>query len=175
MNMGKLVLTIAIGLLTSCGTLKESEDESKGGARLREYEASFRPSDYDLPLKDFFPETHGPAGNDTTGTGSRIPPQPPELIQGYRVQIFATSSYDDATNMKETVEAQFPDEWFYLVYDAPTYKLRVGNFIERYKADRFAKTLAEKGYKDAWVVLEKVYKEPPPRPPQTPDQQNLKK
>ena len=173
--MGKLGLTIAIGLLMSCGALKESGDDSRSAAKLREYEASFRPSDYDLPLKDFFPETHGPAGGDTTGTASHLPAQPLDLIQGYRVQIFATSSYDDATNMKETVEAQFPDEWFYLVYDAPTYKLRVGNFIERYQADRFAKTLAEKGYKDAWVVLEKVYKEPPPRPPQTPDQQPPKK
>jgi hypothetical protein len=73
--------------------------------------------------------------------------------------------------MKADAETQFPEEWFYVVYDAPTYKVRAGNFLERYEADRFGKLLAEKGYRDAWVVPEKVYKDAPPRPPQTPDQQ----
>jgi hypothetical protein len=161
--MERLPLVIGVLLLTSCGAIKESEDDAESRGRLKEYEASFHPSEYDQPVGDFFPETHNPTSNDTSSPTTDLPPQPQELIQGYRVQVFATSGYDYVTKMKETVEAQFPDEWFYLVYDPPTYKLRAGNFLERYEADRFARVHAEKGYKDAWVVPERVNKNPPLR------------
>ena len=165
--MERLSLVIGILLLTSCGALKESEEETKSKRKLKEYEASFRPSEYDQPVRDFFPETRGPTGKDTTTATSDLPPRSQELIQGYRVQIFTTSGYDDVTAMKEMLESQFPDEWFYIVYDAPTYKLRVGNFLERYEADRFVRLVAEKGHKDAWVVPERVYRNPPIRPAPT--------
>jgi hypothetical protein len=168
--MGRTSLVVGIIVLASCGAIKETEDEASR-AKLKEYEASFRPSDYDQPLRDFFPDANlGTAGD--SGSISPISiPQPLELTQGYRVQVFATTDFDEATQTKATVEAQFPDEWFYLVYDSPTYKLRAGNFIERYEADRFAKTIAEKHYRDAWVVPERVYKNPPPRSAQTQDMQ----
>lgn len=161
--MGKLSLVMGILLLTGCGASKESEDNAGSSGRLREYEAAFRPSEYDQPPADFFPETHDPTRKDTSNPTTDLPAQPQELIQGYRVQVFATTGYDDVTRLKGAVEAQFPDQWFYLVYDAPTYKLRAGNFLERYEADRFARVLAEKGYRDAWVVPEKVNKNPPLR------------
>jgi hypothetical protein len=162
-SMERISLIVGILLLASCGAIKESEDDKKSNGNLKQYEATFRPSEYDQPLSDFFPEPHGPASKDTGSTSTNPLPQSQELIQGYRVQIFATSNYDDVTKMKESVESQFPDEWFYVVYDAPTYKLRVGNFLERYEADRFVRVITEKGYKDAWVVPERVYKSPPLR------------
>ncbi|HCV42772.1 MAG TPA: hypothetical protein DGH68_04770 [Bacteroidetes bacterium] len=169
--MGKLLLALGIVSLTSCAATKESEDDSQKRDVLKQYEATFRPSDYDQPLKDFFPEIKNPTSKDTTAGSISLNPQALELTQGYRVQIFATTNHDEAEQMKATAETQFPEEWFYVVYDAPTYKLRAGNFLERYEADRFGKSLAEKGYRDAWVVPEKVFKNAPPRPPQAPDQQ----
>ena len=154
--MGKLSLLFGLVLLTSCGTIKKSEDETSTSRKLREYEESFHPSDYDQPPKDFFPDGRGSTGRDSGNTSTVVTAQPLELTQGYRVQVFATTSYDDVTRMKTTVEGQFKNEWFYIVYDAPTYKLRAGNFIERYEADRFTKLLAEKGYKTSWVVPERV-------------------
>jgi hypothetical protein len=161
--MERIVIAVVVGVLASCSTTRESEDDSKRGISLRESEASFRPSEFDQPVRDFFPEHQGAAERDTSSATANLPLQPPDLTQGYRVQIFATTTYDDATRMKAAVEAQFADEWFYLVYDAPTYKLRGGNFRERYEADRFARLLSEKGYKDGWVVPEKVHSNPPPR------------
>ena len=157
-------------LLTSCGATKDSS----GGDRLRDYEATFRPSDYDLPLGEVFTESHLAAATDS-GTTTVLPAPPPELTQGYRVQLFATTGYDEAMQLKAIAEGQFTDEWFYVVYDAPTYKVRAGNFLERYEADRFAKLLAERGYKDSWVVPERVYVTPPPRPPQPQEGQNQPK
>ncbi|MEK9137098.1 MAG: SPOR domain-containing protein [Bacteroidota bacterium] len=162
--MGKLSLVLGVMMLMSCGTIKESEEESSSG-KLKEYEATFQPSDYDQPVSKFFPETSTPKNKDSGNTSTGATPQPLELTQGCRVQIFATSSFDEANKLKASAEGQFPEEWFYVVYDAPTYKLRAGNFQERYEADRFAKQLAEKGYRDAWVVPERVFKNPSPRPP----------
>lgn len=156
------VLISAIIVLAGCGTSKEGAKDP--GETLREYESSFHPSEYDQPLKDFFPDKQTSGGTDSSSGISRTPAQQTELTRGYRVQVFATTNYDEAVTMKANVEAQFPDEWFYLVYDAPTYKLRGGNFIERYEADRFAKLVADKGYKNAWVVPERVFKNPPPHP-----------
>ncbi len=169
-----LFVLAGLVLLAGCGVFKETGEETSAAARLKEYEASFRPSDYDQPLKDFFPETNARAVSDSAGTPIVAPQQVKELIQGYRVQILATTGYDDVTAMKTAIEAEIPDEWFYVVYDAPTYKLRGGNFIERYEADRFVKLLADKGYKDAWVVPERVYKNPGPRPAPTAPQETGK-
>jgi hypothetical protein len=170
--MTQSIFFIGVLLLAACGTTGETGNTSTSGGTLKEYEASFRPSDHDQPIKDFFPEANNSGRKDSSGILTVATTQIQELTQGYRVQVLGTTSYDDATNMKATVEGQFADEWFYIVYDAPTYKLRAGNFLERYEADRFAKLLAERGYRDAWVVPERVYKNPPPRPPQP---QNLQK
>lgn len=169
--MSKSLFAIGVVVFVGCAAVKESNEESTSASRLREFEASFRPSDHDQPLKDFFPEANASGQKDSVSSSTPGTPQPEELTQGYRVQVYASSNYDDATKTKAIVEGQFADEWFYIVYDAPTYKLRGGNFQERYEADRFAKLLGEKGYRSAWVVPERVYKNPPPRSTQPQDLQ----
>jgi len=164
----KDVLLITVSLLVSgCGSTADIPETRN----LRDYEATFRPSDFDQPPEELFPRGTHPAGKDSSASPV-LPVQPPELTQGYRVQIFASSSYDQAMQTKSAAEAEFTDEWFYIVYDAPTYKVRAGNFIERYEAEKFARQLAEKGYKDSWVVPERVYSSPPPRPSSPPEVQN---
>lgn len=171
MSMRRLFFLMGIALLAGCSIFKETGDETSATARLREYEASFHPSEYDEPLRDFFPAVNDTVRSDSAGAVVSGPQRVPEFIQGYRVQVLATTSYDEVNSVKTTIQGQIPDEWFYVVYDAPTYKLRAGNFQERYEADRFAKLLSEKGYRDAWVVPERVYKNPGVRPasPTPPD------
>lgn len=91
------------------------------------------------------------------------PYDPPIVVQGFRVQLFSTPQIDEANAKKAKAEAAFPDEWFFVVYDAPTYKLRGGNFVNRAGADAFAKHLTEKGFPDSWTVPEKIVKNPRPR------------
>jgi hypothetical protein len=61
-----------------------------------------------------------------------------------------------------------PDEWVYLVYDLPYYKVRVGNYAEKEAANESVKKLVSLGYADAWVVPERILKNPPPPPPPVP-------
>jgi hypothetical protein len=48
-------------------------------------------------------------------------------------------------------EAIFPGE-VYLQYDAPYYKVRVGNCLTRREGDLLQERAVRRGYRDAWVV-----------------------
>ena len=155
-------------LLCGCASSRQAQNprtQPDLGSELLKYELTFRPSDYD-PRPDSSHETeaaippleYAPAG-DTAGL------TPAELVAGFRVQLFSSREIDEAKAKKAEAEGQFPDEWFYLEYDPPTYKIRAGNFLSRFDADRFRKVLTDRGYEDAWVVPEKVYQHPPAPPP----------
>ena len=175
--MKALTIIAVIVVLSGCAPGKEtvkSEGATEEMAELHRYEATFAPSEYDQNVEELFREAKEAV--ETEGAPDLPVPstQPPEIVSGFRVQIISSSNIDEAKQMKTAAESLFPGEWFYLVYDAPAYKLRVGNFLARFEADRFAKLLSEKGYKDAWVVPERVYRNPPPRP-SPPSETNQKK
>ena len=44
----------------------------------------------------------------------------------------------------------------YVIFEAPNYKVRIGDFIDRQKAEKYRKQLANKGYSSAWIVRTKV-------------------
>ena len=157
------ILILPAALLCPCGTGREPTRESTGQDPLARYESDFRPSDHDT-----LPAVPAPAGRSQTSPGSDNGGGPPpaggegDLVPGFRVQIFSTTDIDAAKAKKEEAESDFPTEWFYLQYDPPTYKIRGGNFIQRYEAERFIRLAVEKGFTDSWAVPEKVYRQPPP-------------
>lgn len=168
MGSAAFPVTILLGaalLSAGCGSSRTERSESDFVEEARKYEAAFRPSDF-LPKPS-------PTTSDTEvktppveeRQGTLRTPQAPELIQGFRVQVFASTSIDAADSAKNEADELFPGEWFYVVYDPPTYKVRGGNFATRHEADRFAGQLRGRGYRDAWLVPERVYKDPAPRPP----------
>jgi len=158
-----LVCTIIAG----CSSSPESSRETSSPAPkdvLARWEADFRPSDHDtLPAALQRPGASRTGGDSDTlqaspGTGAES-----ELVPGFRVQIFSTTDIDEANQKKAEAEADFPSEWFYMQYDPPTYKIRAGNFIERYEAERFARQAIDKGFTDSWAVPEKVLRQPTQR------------
>jgi hypothetical protein len=44
----------------------------------------------------------------------------------------------------------------YLLFDAPVYKVRVGDFVSRYEAGQKLPDIVELGYRDAWIVPDKI-------------------
>ena len=44
----------------------------------------------------------------------------------------------------------------YIDFEAPLYKLRIGNFVERKKAERAIESIERLGAKDAWIVRTKI-------------------
>ncbi len=90
------------------------------------------------------------------------------------MQIFSSTDIDEANGVKAAAEEKFPLEWFYVVYEPPTYKVRAGDFQQRYDADRLARTLREGGYTDSWIVPDRVVKQPPVKVPPPPREEGQK-
>ena len=56
---------------------------------------------------------------------------------GYRIQIFSSSNNRlDAVKAKSEFLREFPEIKSYLVYQAPNYKVRVGDFLDRLEANK---------------------------------------
>ena len=158
-------IILAAALLAGCGTGRESASSGTPapGSDLKAFEADFRPSDHDprpaaRPGSADHPVVHGDptAPADSTYTANE------EFVQGFRVQIFSSPNIDLAKQKLAEAEVYFPGEWFYIQYDPPAYKIRAGNFLQRYEADRFGKLAVERGFNESWTVPEKVVKHPGP-------------
>jgi len=75
--------------------------------------------------------------------------------QGYRIQIFSTSDNSVAKEVEQQASIEF-SESVYVTYDPPYYKVRVGDCLEREKADNLRRKAVSIGYRDAWVVRDKI-------------------
>lgn len=151
--------------LLACSITKETHkrsDEPSFTEQIVKYEVSFRPSDYDpdpnrnsgkSPLQSIDEPKAAPE-TETAISSEQVP--------GFRVQIFSLTNIDQAQAKKAEIEVLFPGEWVYVEYESPAYKIRAGNFLNRFEADRFAKQIIERGYSDAWTVPARVFKNLPP-------------
>lgn len=163
-------LTIIILLFSAAGfytpTVSANESDSlqyqTRKEKLSTFEKSFKPSFYDTEVYLF-------KKNDTTKTEGRaidnFTTAPPETVQGYRVQLIATSEYDQAINLRNELNIKYPDLWIYTMYDAPLYKLRAGDFSNRAEAKMFLDKIQSDGYRKAWIVPDRIVKNQPPKPP----------
>jgi hypothetical protein len=154
---------LALALQGCGGGAPRGESTGDGTAELRRREAEFTPSEFDQPPETLLKDAGTAREDSVHEIATPSPEREPELTPGFRVQIYSSSDIDEANAMKTAAEAQFPTERFYLVYDPPIYKVRAGDFASRHEADRFARTLKDGGYNDAWIVPDRVSKILPPR------------
>ena len=84
------------------------------------------------------------------------PPAPaePALIDGFRVQVFATGDRDIAANAAREVQERLRIPT-YIDLDGGMYKVRAGDFATRAEADQALPGI-RKDYPDAWVVASKI-------------------
>ena len=92
----------------------------------------------------------------------------PETIPGFRIQVVLTQEITQAKAIRDSLSNKFQDDYVYVVYDAPTYKIRIGNYPDRSSASPLLKQLIRSGYPDAWIVPDNVLKNPPARLPDQP-------
>lgn len=77
-------------------------------------------------------------------------------ISGWRVQIYFSSgrtAMEKANDLKLEFEEEYPDIPIYVVYQAPYFKVRIGNFrkSEKTKAIKLKKEISDK-YPTTWIV-----------------------
>lgn len=76
-------------------------------------------------------------------------------VPGYRVQIYFGVNRPKASEVKIDFSSRFSDVAAYLTYQQPNYKVRVGDFHNRYEAYAFLKKI-EGLYPTTFVVPDEI-------------------
>jgi hypothetical protein len=95
-------------------------------------------------------------GGTTETAGSVAAPYTGGVIDGYRVQVIASSYQDNADNVADQVRAAYPGTGVYVEQIQGLYKVRVGDYGDRAAAEAMRDRLRNAGYPDAWIVKEQV-------------------
>ncbi len=79
-------------------------------------------------------------------------------VEGYRVQILATQGIEAASLQQQKAIDRFSDHGYkvYLIYEAPLYRLRIGDATNRKDAEFIRDLAKERGYDEAFIVRSKV-------------------
>ena len=129
-----IVLPAIALLLSGCGSSEQVQKESASPAEekeqrvlLSQWERSFNPSDYDDEIAEI-QKQHVLEQQKAAGQQHDSVVVESEFSQGYRIQIFASGSIDEANAMRMTAAQHITDDSLYVVFDPPVYKVRVGDF-----------------------------------------------
>ncbi len=80
-------------------------------------------------------------------------------MDGYRVQIYMSSSKgkarEEAININRTFRRKYPEIPSYIKYEAPIFKVKVGDFRTKSEALKFMNELPEK-YTGAYIIREEI-------------------
>ena len=74
---------------------------------------------------------------------------------GFRLQLYEASMVEHAMQKLKNLEKVLSDS-LYMVFDAPLYKIRYGNFPTKAEAEKSRKLLANKGLKNVWIVKSRI-------------------
>ena len=169
-KLSKLAVLFRFGILSSlslallnCGssqeTIRKDLPQQKPAASGR-YDESFDPltlQDDDLVIAADSIRT----SKNTGETSANLPGQSsiPNETEGFRVQIMATNNIGSASLTEQEATARFGPQGFkvYLVFEAPLYKIRVGDCLERNAAEELRDKAKDFGYGGAFVVKSKIY------------------
>ena len=72
--------------------------------------------------------------------------------KGYRLLVINTNNRDEATAAKTKVYTFFPELKSYLLYQAPFFKLKVGNFKEKKEAEEYQQRLQKYFPKGVFIM-----------------------
>lgn len=87
---------------------------------------------------------------------SEIKLKPDDLKEGYRLQIFESSSVSKANKKMKKFKKILGDS-LYMSFEAPFYKIQYGNFARRDEAEREKKNIAKRGFKDIWIIRSRIF------------------
>jgi len=77
------------------------------------------------------------------------------VSEGYRVQVLATRYFERADSLAVIMKNTVRDS-VYVDFEAPNYKVRVGDFIDRDSAESLQQDLVQMGYNSAWILRSRI-------------------
>ncbi len=90
-------------------------------------------------------------------------------IPGYRIQVINSSDRGVVFAAKTKIYQQFPELKPYLMYQAPNYKLKVGNFRTQEEAEQYSKQLSALFPAGVYVIRDTIEVKPDPMTPAAPN------
>ena len=75
--------------------------------------------------------------------------------EGFRLQVYEASAADQANKILNKYKKALSDS-LYIIFEAPLYKIRYGNFITKSEAEAVKNSLKKKGYKNIWIVKSRI-------------------
>jgi hypothetical protein len=158
-----IVLCTALALLSGCTSSEGSRKSSTSPAAeqdqkvdLSEVERTFNPSDYDDEIEVVQKQHEFEQLRATSERQQDSVVVESEVVQGFRIQVFASGGIDEANAMRQTAVQRLTEDSVYVVFDPPIYKVRVGDFRTRVEANQRLGVISAMGFADAWVVGDKI-------------------
>lgn len=78
------------------------------------------------------------------------------FIPGYRIQVINSSDRNSVFAAKTKVYQQFPELKPYLMYQAPNYKLKVGNFKTQEEAEEYSRQLSKLFPSGVYIIRDTI-------------------
>jgi hypothetical protein len=137
--------------------LNDEQNGTREKAPLAYYEATLRPSEFDEEV-EIVRQTHERQGESVTPFDLPSDSTVVETVevQGFRIQVFASASIDEAAAARESARTKVGSDSVYVVYDPPVYKVRVGDYATRLEANQRLPRIVNLGFPDAWVVSDRI-------------------
>lgn len=85
----------------------------------------------------------------------KIQNQISQSMHGYRIQIYFGGIRQKASEVKLDFNSRFPDIQAYLSYQQPNFKVRIGDYRNRFEAQKFLKEI-EGLYPTSFIVPDEV-------------------
>lgn len=73
-------------------------------------------------------------------------------LSGWRVQIFASSTRENARKVAEEARWKFPDQQLFIFEQGGLHKVQMGNGLSRAQADQLKQKAKDEGYAGAFAV-----------------------
>ncbi len=100
-----------------------------------------------------------PVRPEAEGWADTAPPPVPEpgarTTFGYRVQVYASATREGAERAAASARAAL-QEAVTVEYEAPFYKVRVGNCVTRHEAERLKERAVQEGYEGPFITETRV-------------------
>jgi cell division septation protein DedD len=161
-----LYLTTVAALLFSCGsgTKKTAIESDRPAAKNEEAGQWFDTGK--LEEKDIHIEKKDPVKISESPKAIEKPVDPiveeeskaNEIVSGFRIQLSASKDSKKMRDALTEAKSFFNPRGYevYLVYESPMYKLRVGDALDRKRAEKLLSLCQDNGYRDAWIVPDMI-------------------
>ena len=158
--MRYLSLLMAL-IIMGCAGTKETVDKAPVVEKPGAYDESFDPlslNDDDIVIGPENNTTPSPVVNGESGTQVVTEDTRKREINGFRVQIIATSNIETASLSEQEASDRFEkqDHKTYLLFEAPLYKVRIGDCKTREMAEQLRELAIANGYSGAFIVKTKI-------------------